>query len=199
MHYSERLNSAIDVATHAHDGQTRKGTDTPYITHPLAVAEIASEYTDDEDVVIGALFHDILEDVSPDVYSEDQMRAEFGDRVTDLVRGVSEDKRPDEPEKPWKDRKTAYIEHLRHTTDTGVLVISAADKAHNLASTIHDCQEQGDVVWQRFNAPKEDQLWYYQAVTDVISERLGENPLTDRLVELTRQLGSIVTPNPVNN
>lgn len=199
MLYSERINQALVIATKAHDGQTRKGTDIPYITHPVAVAVIASEYTDDEDVIIGALFHDVLEDVSPDIYSEQQMRANFGDRVTDLVKAVSEDKRPDEPEKPWKERKVAYIEHLRQTTDIGAVIISAADKTHNLLSIIQDYEIYGDDLWNRFNASKEEQLWYYQTVTGVIKEKLEPGVLIDRLIELTRQLGEIVAPTSVSN
>ena len=155
------------------------------------------KYTDDEDVIIGALFHDVLEDVSPDIYSEQQMRADFGDRVTNLVKAVSEDKRPSEPEKPWKDRKVAYIEHLRQTTDIGAVVISAADKTHNLLSIIQDYETYGDDLWSRFNAPKEEQLWYYQTVTGVVEEKLEPGVLIDRLTELTRQLGEIVTPTSV--
>ena len=66
MKYSDRINQALIVAAKAHSGQTRKGTNIPYITHPVAVALLASDYTDDEDVIIGALFHDILEDVPPE-------------------------------------------------------------------------------------------------------------------------------------
>ena len=199
MKYSERINQALVVVAKAHDSQTRKGTDIPYISHPVAVALLASEHTDDEDVIIGALFHDVLEDVSPDIYSEQEMRADFGDRVTDLVKAVSEDKRPDEPEKPWKERKVAYIEHLRQEADTGAVVISAADKTHNLLSIIQDYQVHGDDLWSRFNAPKEEQLWYYQTVTGVIKEKLEPGVLIDRLIELTRQLGEIVAPTSVSN
>lgn len=197
MNFSERINQALILAAKAHDGQTRKGTDIPYITHPVAVALLASEYTDDEDVIICALFHDVLEDVSPDIYSEQQMRVDFGNRVANLVKAVSEDKRPNAPEKPWKERKVAYIEHLRQETDTGAIVISAADKTHNLLSIIRDYETYGDDLWSRFNAPKEEQLWYYQAVTGVVEEKLEPGVLTDRLVELTRQLGEIITPTSV--
>lgn len=121
------------------------------------------------------------------------MRADFGDRVVSLVKAVSEDKRPDEPEKPWKERKVAYIEHLRQTTDIGAVVISAADKTHNLLSIIQDYQTHGDDLWVRFNAPKEEQLWYYQTITEVITDKLEPSTLTDRLAELTRQLGELAS------
>jgi len=199
MQYNARIGKAIVIAAIAHNGQNRKGTDIPYITHPVAVALLASEYTDDEDIIIGALFHDILEDVSSDIYSEKHMRADFGDRVTDLVKAVSEDKNPGEPEKPWKERKAAYIKHLRHSTDTGAIVISAADKIHNLASIIQDFQVTGDELWQRFNAPKEQQLWYYQTVTEIIGEKLQPGPFTERLITLTSQLDTIVTNQSVTD
>ena len=199
MKYSDRINQALIVAAKAHSGQTRKGTNIPYITHPVAVALLASDYTDDEDVIIGALFHDILEDVPPDIYSEEQMRADFGNRVADLVKAVSEDKRPDEPEKPWKERKIAYIDHLRETSDIGAVIISAADKAHNLASIIQDYREQGDDLWARFNAPKADQLWYYQTVTEVVSDTLEPGVLLNRLVALTQELYEIVSSTSVEN
>jgi (p)ppGpp synthase/HD superfamily hydrolase len=61
--FSSRLNHAIRVATRAHEGQFRKGSDTPCIAHPMAVAMITQQYLEDEDLFIAALFHDILEDV----------------------------------------------------------------------------------------------------------------------------------------
>lgn len=191
LHYTDRLNTALIAAARAHDGQTRKGTDIPYITHPVAVAILASEGSGDEDTIIAALFHDVLEDVSPDVYSPEQLAQEFGSRVLMLVQAVSEDKRPDEPEKPWKERKIDYLEHLE-TADPEALVISAADKIHNLSSILADYQSLGDTLWQRFNAPKEDQLWYYRSVASVIARRLPDNPLTSQLTESVGKLKKII-------
>lgn len=74
----------------AHDGQYRKVSGVPYVSHPIGVALITAQYTGNEDAVIAALFHDILEDVSPDIYSADRMRDEFGEHVTEIVANVSE-------------------------------------------------------------------------------------------------------------
>ena len=49
IHFSSRLNHAIRVASRAHEGQFRKGSDTPYIAHPMAVAMITQQYMEDED------------------------------------------------------------------------------------------------------------------------------------------------------
>ena len=60
---SPRLIRAINTAAWAHRDHVRKGTDIPYISHIFGVMHLVSEVTDDEDVLIAALFHDILEDV----------------------------------------------------------------------------------------------------------------------------------------
>jgi hypothetical protein len=88
---------------------------------------------------------------------------------------------------------------LRQTTDIGAVIISAADKTHNLLFIIQDYQVHGDDLWSHFNAPKEEQLWYCQTVTGVIKEKLEPGVLIDRLIELTRQLGEIVAPTSVSN
>ena len=200
MRYSKRIDHAIAVSATAHADQVRKGTIVPYITHPFAVALIASECTDDEDVTIGALFHDILEDVSSDVYSREQMAREFGERVVKLVVAVSEDKTPGQPEKPWKQRKEEYIEHLRQTADEGVLIISAADKLHNLSSILSDYETIGDQLWQRFNAPAAEQLWYYATLSEILIEKLGtQHVLAHKLAENVAMLQQIVNkPTSVN-
>ena len=85
-----RLQQAITQAATSHDGHYRKGSTKPYVTHVVSVMLIASEYTDDEDILVACLLHDIMED-RPDTYSFDQMAADFGPRVVDLVQGVTKD------------------------------------------------------------------------------------------------------------
>ena len=85
-----RLQQAIIQAATSHDGHYRKGSTKPYVTHVVSVMLIASEYTDDEDILVACLLHDIMED-RPDTYSFDQMAADFGPRVVDLVQGVTKD------------------------------------------------------------------------------------------------------------
>lgn len=96
---SDKVNLALKVASRAHRDQMRKGTDIPYISHPVAVAMIVSGYTTDEDTIVASILHDILEDVEPTVYSETDMRNDFGDEVVKIVKDVSEDKTAGEPEK----------------------------------------------------------------------------------------------------
>lgn len=169
--WSERVNKAIEVAAKAHQGQVRKGTDLPYVSHPYAVAMIASKYTNDEDVIIAALCHDILEDVSFSIYSEQDMRRDFGDQVVKIVRDVSEDKNADEPDKPWLERKNRYLGHLESLSDIRSIIVSTSDKIHNIYSLVDSIKETGDSVWSRFNATKEQKLDFYARFNAIIQEK----------------------------
>ena len=60
-----RFTEALSLAARAHEGQSRKGTPIPYITHPVAVAGLVAQFGGDEDQQIAALLHDVLEDGGP--------------------------------------------------------------------------------------------------------------------------------------
>ena len=179
---SPRLIQAINTAAWAHRDHVRKGTDIPYVSHVVGVMHLVSQVTDDEDVLVAALFHDILEDV-PEEYSPQRMAEEFGDRVVELVRGVTKDSSLSS----WQDRSDAYLAHLREADDGSVL-ISAADKLHNLLSIHADLDQLGDELWGRFNSGKERQLWWYRSVADLVQERLPGNPLGEELARQVERL-----------
>src|SRR5699024_8184220 len=79
------IERAYEVAAHHHRDQTRKSGD-PYIPHPLAVATILAELGMQEATLAGALLHDTVEDTD---YSLDELRADFGDEIAELVDGVT--------------------------------------------------------------------------------------------------------------
>ena len=119
------LERAFNAADKAHSGQLRKSGE-PYITHPVAVAQILIELGMDLPTVMAALLHDTVEDTS---YSIEHIKNEFGDEVTALVDGVTKlDKLTYGP--------TAEAETLRKmvvamSRDIRVLVIKLADRLHN--------------------------------------------------------------------
>ena len=168
---SKKVNLALKVASRAHRDQMRKGTDIPYISHTFAVAMIISQYTSDEDVIIAGVLHDILEDVKPTVYSETAMRNDFGDEVVEIVKDVSEEKTAGKPEKPWAERKKSYLTHLSSLEDQRPLMVSTADKIHNLTDILEEYEMVGDSIWQKFNASKDDQLWFYNEFLNVIKKK----------------------------
>jgi len=119
------LERAYVAAEKAHSGQLRKSGE-PYITHPIAVAQILTELGMDLPTVMASLLHDTVEETS---YTIEQIKAEFGDEVTSLVDGVTKlDKLTYGP--------TAEAETLRKmvvamSRDIRVLVIKLADRLHN--------------------------------------------------------------------
>lgn len=159
---SEVINKALAFAAEKHNGVFRKGTELPYILHPMEVAVIASSMTDDTDVVAAAILHDTIEDT--DTEKEDIVR-EFGENIAYLVCAESEDKREGTPhDESWKIRKYETIVHLRDCTDERVKILTLSDKLANIRAIHRDFQIEGDNFWNRFNQkdPKE-QKWYYNS------------------------------------
>ncbi len=184
--FTPTIQKAINIASRLHAGQIRKGSgDLPYISHPFSVAWILSEYTDDEDVIVAGLLHDILEDVKN--YRFDDMVRDFGERVAQIVKGVSEDKDPNivsDEKATWKERKSKYLQGLEHDS-TEALMVCAADKIHNLQSMIDDYEVQGDSFWEKFNAPNDEKLWFYSEVGRILENRLKNPIVKDLMVKIS--------------
>lgn len=189
---SNKVNLALKVASKAHRDQTRKGTDIPYIAHPVAVAMIISKYTTDENTVVAGILHDILEDVKPTVYSETDMRNDFGDEIVKIVKDVSEDKTAGEPEKPWIERKKGYLAHLDGVEDERSLIVSIADKIHNLTDILEEYERVGDSIWQKFNASKDDELWFYSEFLKIVEKKQIPEQIKIDLASLVNRLKGLV-------
>jgi GTP pyrophosphokinase len=173
---SPRFVEGVDFAIRAHGDQRRKGGPVPYVAHLLAVASLVLEAGGDEDMAIAGLLHDTIEDT--DVTAGD-VEAAFGPRVAGIVEGCSDS--PGGDKAPWRERKEAYLAHLRAPdTSTDVLVVSRADKLHNARSMLQDHRARVAGLAHRFNAGPQEQRWYYETLADILSERLP-GPMTDEL------------------
>jgi (p)ppGpp synthase/HD superfamily hydrolase len=170
-HAGDRKAEALAYPTHWHRDQVRKGTQpgespTPYMVHILGVASIVERAGGDEDEIIAALLHDVPEDHGGQARL-DEIRAMFGNRVADIVEGLSDHLGPEGQKADWWERKRAYAAHKRHagrSTQMGC----AADKLDNLRTTLADHARIGDAVWARFKTGREGQAWYYEAVCSAI-------------------------------
>ena len=160
------LDRAIIFATNAHAGQFRKGTKIPYILHPMEAAAIVGSMTTDEEVIAGAILHDVVEDTETTV--EDVIRV-FGERIGSLVASESENKREDLPaESTWKIRKRETLDHLSAAT-IEVKMITLGDKLSNIRAIYRDYQMIGDALWQRFNQKyKAEHYWYYSGIAKCV-------------------------------
>lgn len=192
MKLTHRIQQAINLASRLHSGQVRKGdVDLPYISHPFSVAWILSNYTDDEDVIISGLLHDILEDVKGYYYED--LKRDFGVKVAEIVKGVSEDKDPNvesDEKATWEDRKTKYLARLDNDSNES-LMVCAADKIHNLQSMIDAYQGKGEALWDSFNSPKEKKLWLYQEITKTLKKKLN-SPIVAELEVVYRKAEKIL-------
>jgi (p)ppGpp synthase/HD superfamily hydrolase len=175
--YSPRLDAAIALAVEAFRFETRKGTRIPYLAHLLQVMVLVAEHGGDEDQLIAAVLHDYLEDIKG--ASADDLRVRFGDRVADLVVGLSDT--VVRPKPPWHQRKRDYLAHLA-TAPADLKLISAADKLHNARSIVRDLGSIGEAIWDRFTAPRQDTLWYYRSLLGALGQGWS-SPLLDELTE----------------
>ena len=143
------IDKAVDYAKAKHASQLRKDG-SPYIIHPLAVAQIVTEMGLDIDAILGALLHDTIEDTDT---SHEDIEKLFGPTVAELVEGVTKLTRAD-----FSSREQAQMENLRKmfmamSKDIRVVLIKIADRLHNIrtmqyqspAKQIAKCQETMDI------------------------------------------------------
>ena len=192
MPYGEKFEEALLYAARLHRDQTRKGTDTPYITHLLAVAAIVGENGGTEDEVVAALLHDAPEDQGGEERLED-IRVRFGEAVAEIVDGCVDTY--EDPKPAWRPRKEAYVERME-TAPASVQLVSAADKLHNARSILADLRSLGDDLWDRFTGGKSGTLWYYRALVEAYSAARASSVVEalDRVVSEIEALAASETP-----
>ena len=145
----ELIDKAVAYANEKHQYQKRKDG-SPYIIHPLAVAEIIAEIGLDMDAILGALLHDCIEDTDA---SFDEIARLFGQTVAELVEGVTKLTRAN-----FSSSEQAQMENLRKmfmamSKDIRVVLIKIADRLHNMrtmqyqtpAKQISKCRETMDI------------------------------------------------------
>ena len=179
------IEKAVNYATKAHEGQVRKGGDIPFISHPIAVASMILSHCS-EKTVAAALLHDTIEDT--DVTYEDLVR-EFGKEVADMVLDVTEK----DKSASWKDRKTALLNEIPDFPIES-LKIKTADNYHNLSSIEYDLMIEGEKTWDKFNAPKTDQKWYFTSLVAAIEKRANkenDETLSSLLENLKETVGYV--------
>lgn len=162
------IERALLFAAHAHSGQTRKNSAVPYILHPAEAASIAATVTDDPEIIAAVLLHDTVEDTDT---TPDDIRAEFGDRVADLVAGETEPQMEDvSRSQSWMKRKEDSLEHLR-TSGLDVKIMWLSDKLSNMRSFCLMYYREGDAMWEHFNQKdKKVQEWYYRTISHCLAD-----------------------------
>ena len=190
MFLTQRIEQAIVRATVLHQHQQRKVSGVPYIVHPYSVAFLLAHYTDDEDVIIAGLLHDVLEDVPE--YTAAMLQEEFGARVFRIVKEVTEDylqggngKFLPQDSQSWRDRKAHYLDNIKNDSQEA-LMVAAADKIHNMRGLIDEHKLHGSEIWKIFKREPEDLLWFYQEAAQIIGDRL-KHPLVDEMQRILKE------------
>jgi len=206
------IDRAVEYANVKHKFQKRKDG-SPYIIHPLAVAEVVAEIGLDMDAILGALLHDCIEDTDA---SHEDIEKIFGATVAELVEGVTKLTRTD-----FTTSEQAQMENLRKmfmamSKDIRVVLIKIADRLHNMrtmqyqtpAKQIKKCRETMDIYaplahrlgMQRIKWELEDlSLRYlapadYEAITNYLSAHKEQdeefmNTIQDKITDRLNAMG----------
>ncbi len=217
-HPSPRLGRAFEVARIVHDGAVRKGTEIPYIGHPVAVARILEDHGYGEDMVLAGLLHDTVEDArygSRDLQERlsefagrgrlaapadawefrtaflDFLADEFGPAVFGLVMAVTESKNDGRRHRDWLERKREQLDHLAEASHDEA-ALKAADALHNITCTLEDVRRDGLGVLDRFRGGPLT-VWHYAAVAQLAAERLSAgHPLAAAVLDAAAQFSAAV-------
>ncbi len=159
----KKLFEIYDLAKQAHNGQKRKiGGD--YITHPIAVAEIAQQYGADQETMHACLLHDVVEDTN---ITLEEIANRYGQKIAFLVYGVTKAKTK---EKTFKKIKVCVEQDKR------VILVKLADRMHNILTM--DNSEKFKKTWEKY---KISTPIYIQ-----IGKQYGYNDLAQKVEELIK-------------
>lgn len=180
--FEEAFNLAFEL--HQTRGkQGRKGTDTPYISHLMAVSALVMEFGGSEEEAIAALLHDAVEDQGGKATLR-LIRRQFGGKVAKIVADCSDSE--GDPKPPWLERKKKYIAHVPGLTASS-RIVSLADKIHNAATVLRDVRNEGVGTFERFNGKRDGTLWYYDALARAFSNK-KRDPMVVELDRIVAEL-----------
>ena len=195
------IQRALAFAVRAHGSQTRKGTRTPYVTHPVRVAASLISVGCDAATAAAAYLHDTLEDTKT---TRAELLAEFGEEVAGLVSAASE---PDKGA-TWEVRKQHTIDTLA-TMPRRELWVPVADKIDNAESILAELGTagvagdgarggdaspgDGNAVWERFSQPISQQAWYYRSMVAGLRQVADAPPVDPGFALLVARLERVVS------
>lgn len=189
--------AALAIAVESFASKSRKGGDTPYLSHLLAVSALVMEHGGSEVQAAAGLLHDTIEDIKTPAPELIETLVQHGATAAEAAAVVTiveatTDGQPDDrrDDLDWPVRKSRYLQSLRAKgPHDPALLVSLADKVHNSEATVQvirtgktACQLYVTPV---FNAGAPLQKWYYSSLAQVFRDKLGGNaqalPLVRRL------------------
>jgi (p)ppGpp synthase/HD superfamily hydrolase len=185
---SELVARALAKASAAHAGQIRNGSrGLPYIEHPRMVAATLAARGYADEVLAAALLHDVVEDSDTTV---EDLRAEFGAEIADLVAALSDD----ESIEDYRERKEEHRARIAGV-DGDAFAIYAADKLANLTTVHESIRHEGQArVAEEFKVPLELKLEIWGADAALLRREAPELALLGPLDEAIRVLRADLSP-----
>lgn len=187
------LTEAIQFATYWHREGLRKGTDMPYIVHPLEVMHNLYLMGADKKLMAAGVLHDVVEDTPVTIQMIQEI---FGKEVAILVDSHTEHNK----ELPWEERKCIALTELACSPQR-VQMLVLADKLANIRAMNRDYKVVGVDLWKRFNRGKDKQAWYYHRGAHALS-KLANNeataPAYQEFCSLVEQLFGPASETPFN-
>jgi hypothetical protein len=187
--------AALRLATESFASKPRKGGDTPYLSHLLAVSAMVMEHGGTEVQAAGGLLHDAIEDVKITADDLASRLVEYGASQADAAAvasvveactdGTSDQKRDG---KDWFKRKQEYLTALEaKSADHPAMLVSLADKVHNIEDTLTEIRNgtPAEVFYGQpgFNAGAPQQKWYYSTLARTFADKLGTHKEAGMLVK----------------
>ena len=195
-----RIRAAYEMAKMAHAGQKRKDG-SPYVTHCIAAADISVDIGLDEDSIIAALLHDVIEDTS---LTHDDIAKQFGTAVADIVEGVTKLTRVQYTSKEDEQAENLRKMLLAMSKDIRVILIKIADRLHNMRTMAYqspDKQKSKSLETMEIYAPIAHRLgmqrakWELEDLSLQYLDPEGYKEITDnltrRMPELERFMDSM--------
>jgi len=186
----DRINRAYVFAAHAHAGQMRISGD-PYITHPLAVADILASLGMDESTVITGLLHDTVEDTS---VSLDDIERNFGADIARLVDGMTKIGQIHFHSNEQKQAENFRKMILATAQDLRVLIVKLADRLHNMRTLGFMREEKRRLIGEetlQIYAPLAHRLgihWVKQEMEDLVFSHLETDAYQALMAEMQHRL-----------
>jgi len=180
---SELIARALARAEQAHAGQIRNGSGgLPYIEHPRMVAATLAARGYGNATIAAAILHDVVEDSDTTV---EELRAEFGNEIADLVDALSDD----ESIESYRERKDEHRGRVAEV-DGDALAIYAADKLTNMTTLHAAIEAEGMRVAAEYKVPLALKLEVWEADAAMLRTTEPGLPLLDPLAEAISRLGA---------
>lgn len=168
------IQKAYILSKSAHGNQKRHSGD-PYFSHPLAVAEILAELKLDQESIVTALLHDVVEDTE---ITLDEIEKDFGEDIAKLVDGVTKLGKIDSISSNERVAENFRKLALAMSQDIRVLIVKLADRLHNMRTLFYVPSREKKVK------KAQESLDIYAP----LAARIGLNKIKDELQELAFEI-----------